>query len=104
MMKMNNLTQDFWKRFSDTRHDTLAVVSEKTGIPLATIKGWNSKGRLPKLTEAIKLAEYLGVSLDWLILGKVVEREGDNISSVINAYIKADDKTKYVINRILEID
>ena len=104
MMKMNNLTQDFWKRFSDTRQDTLAVVSEKTGIPLATIKGWNSKGRLPKLTEAIKLAEYLGVSLDWLILGKVVEREGNNISSVINAYVKADDKTKYVINRILEID
>ena len=37
MRTMNNLVDNFWKRFTDTRTETLAVISDKTGIPLATI-------------------------------------------------------------------
>ena len=103
-MAMNDLTNEFWERFSETRTDTLAVVSEKTGIPLATIKGWNSKGRLPKISEAIKIAEYLNVSLDWLILGKVVESEGNEASRVLQAYLGSDEYTKELVRRVLKLN
>lgn len=104
MRTMNKLVDSFWKRFTDTRTETLAVISDKTGIPLATMKGWNSKGRLPKLTEAIKLSEYLNVSLDWLVMGKAVEKgSSESLDKLVSAYLKADEQTKYVVNRILDI-
>ena len=100
MMNMNNLEQSFWKRLTDSRPDTLAVMAEKTGIPLATIKGWHSKGRIPKLEEAIALAEYLGVSLDWLLLGKHSESFNDRL---IKSYRDSDDLTKQIINKLLKL-
>ena len=98
---MNNLVNDFWKRLTYSRPDTLSVMSEKTGIPMATIKGWYSKGRLPKLEDAIKVSDYLGVSLDWLVLGKDVERSGNRVGSLVEAYLCTDEATRLVVNRIL---
>ena len=100
---MNNLVNDFWKRLTYSRPDTLSVMSEKTGIPLATIKGWYSKGRLPKLEDAIIVSEYLGCSLDWLVLGKDVEKGSNKVSSLVQAYILADELTKSMVDRLLQL-
>ena len=100
MSNMKDLSNEFWERLTDSRPDTLAVMSEKTGIPLATIKGWHSKGRLPKTDEAIVLCEYLGVSLDWLILGKQSESFNDRL---IKSYRDSDELTKQIINKLLQL-
>ena len=100
MSTMKDLVTEFWNRLTDSRPDTLAVMSEKTGIPLATIKGWHSKGRIPKLEEAIALSEYLGVSLDWLLLGKHSESFNDRL---IKSYRDSDELTKQIINKLLKL-
>ena len=97
---MNDLVESFWKRLTDSRPDTLAVMSEKTGIPLATIKGWHSKNRLPKTEEAIAIAKYLNVTLDWLLLGKRNESFNDRL---VQSYRESDELTKQIITKLLHL-
>ena len=97
---MNDLVESFWKRLTDSRPDTLAVMSEKTGIPLATIKGWHSKNRLPKTEEAILIARYLNVTLDWLLLGKRNESFNDQL---VKSYLESDELTQQIITKLLHL-
>lgn len=46
-------------------------------IPLGTINGWYNKGRVPKLAHVTKIAEALGVSIDYLVTGRVLETIDD---------------------------
>lgn len=44
------------------------------------------------------------MSLDWLVMGKVVEQGcSDRLDKLVSAYLKSDEQTKYVVNRILDI-
>lgn len=44
-----------------------ANVSEATGIPRSTFTDWKSGRSNPKLEKLIKIADFLGVSLDELV-------------------------------------
>ncbi len=50
------------------RH-TLATMAKATGIPKSTISEWLSN-RSPNPTQAVKLANHLGVSLHFLLFGR----------------------------------
>jgi transcriptional regulator with XRE-family HTH domain len=45
-------------------------ISGQTGIALSTINSWFSKDILPRVDDALKVAQILNVSLDYLITGK----------------------------------
>ena len=64
-INLNKLLQD--------RGITKKALSEATGIPSSTISEWCS-GRTPKLSEpVIKLTQYLGITLEYLVTGKNTE-------------------------------
>jgi transcriptional regulator with XRE-family HTH domain len=42
-------------------------VSKDTGIPYATLSDWKNSKSKPKLDKLIKIANYLGVTLDELL-------------------------------------
>ena len=44
-------------------------VSLDTGIPQATFSRWKNGVAAPKVDKLIKIAEYLGISLDELVKG-----------------------------------
>lgn len=92
---------DFWERVDSSRSSTLAQMSEGTGIPLGTLKNFRTRRLLPSLVDTVAIADYLGVSLDWLVLGKDVERGGSRVGSLLKAYLCADDVTKLMVERIL---
>lgn len=52
-------------------------ISHATGIPLKTIHEWvGSRGRMPRdPTAVMRLADYFGVSLDYLLAGRVPPKE-----------------------------
>lgn len=52
-------------------------LAKESGVSLDTINGWYNKGRLPKLNDAIRIAEALQVSVDYLATGRVVETVDD---------------------------
>lgn len=46
---------------------TSYVVSKATGIPGSTFSDWKSGRSIPKVNKLLKIANYLGVSLNELI-------------------------------------
>ena len=91
---------DFWMRFDSVRNGTLEDVSKFTNIPLGTLKNLRTRKLLPNLADTTAIAEYLNVSLDWLVLGKVSENMNDKL---LVAYSKADELTKMMIHKLLNI-
>lgn len=54
-----------------TRQQTIREVADKSGIPFRTIQRWEDKGADGAGVFLIGcLAQYYGVSLDWLVFGK----------------------------------
>ena len=54
------------KEIIRTQNTTQEWVAQKSNIPFNTFKGWISKGIEPRIGDAAKIAETLGVSLDIL--------------------------------------
>jgi len=52
------------------RAQTQDAASKAMGIPVNTFRSWMSKGRVPPLSDVYTLAQFLGVSIDYLINGQ----------------------------------
>ena len=63
----------------DLRDTTRQAVAKHAGLAKSTISDWARTGALPRADVAIKIAEYLGTTVEYLITGK----ESDN-SPIIN--------------------
>ena len=94
---------DFWNRVDEARKGTLDELSKGTGIPIGTIKNFRTRRTLPSLVDTSAIAEYLQVSLDWLVLGKVVEKGSEDLNDVVAEYRKSDNLTKLLVQRTLKL-
>lgn len=75
----DNLQQIFAERLQyemDQRDHSLADLSLGSGIPYSTIVGWLKKKRLPDSKNLSLLADFYGVSTDYL-LGRIDEKSHD---------------------------
>lgn len=65
------------QRLIRERRCRIKEISEATGISIKTIHEWTgSRARVPRSPEALtKLADYFGVSLDYLLAGREAEKE-----------------------------
>lgn len=73
----------------------LSMIARELGISKSLLADWVASRRLPSLKniEAVaKLASYLGLSLEQLLLGREVERK------VISAVTFEDETRSYCIN------
>lgn len=57
------------KKLMKERGETLASVSKATSVPKSTISEWLGN-RSPNPIQAVKVANYLGVSLHYLLFGQ----------------------------------
>ena len=94
---MNKST--FAKRLKESRISarlTQAELSKISGVTAATISAYESsdenKGKNPSLENAVKLAQALKVSLDWLC-GVAVNNEKIQISDFLKMLVKINDTT-----------
>jgi len=86
----------FWKRVKTLirqQKTTQILTAQACGLPLNTLRGWMSKGLIPPVDDAYSLAEYLGVSLEYLISGRVKER-AEQIEKVRVLLAKSSEKLK----------
>ena len=63
----------FWKRVKLSLKEngvTQEAAAKLIGISAHTFRAWMSKGRIPPLSYAFKLSNFLGVSLEYLITGR----------------------------------
>ena len=97
----------FWKRvkFLLKEKGTTQVMAAKIcGRSLNTFRGWMSKDIIPPLDNAFELAQYLGVSLEYLITGRETDRAAQ-IETVRHLLEKSNEKLKrYAVKPLVFID
>ena len=103
-MPMQEFTvSQFWNRVDSARKGTLEDMSNKTGISEGTLRNLRCRKMFPNLTDTVLIADYLGVTLDWLVLGKVSSEKEEEVSSILKAYLDSDELTKALVKRTLRL-
>ena len=63
----------FWNRVKGlikNKNITQEITAKECGINFNTWRGWGSKNIIPSVIDCIKIARYLDVSLDFMLVGK----------------------------------
>lgn len=87
--------EDFWNRIDsilDRRGTRLIDMANETGISYPTLKNWRYLKSVPKVDVVIQIADYLDVSLDYILTGT----EAEALSKEAMA-VEFDDKLKAVV-------
>lgn len=71
---------DIFEKLCETNKVTPYRVCKETGITTATISNWKAGRYIPKQDKMQKIADYFGVTLDYLLTGK--EFDGNMKSAV----------------------
>ena len=67
-MKKNNAEQ-FWLRYKSLAEKDLPI-TVKTGIHLSTLSTWRRKNIFPRADDALKIADALGTTVEYLVAGR----------------------------------
>ena len=90
--------QIFWgqvKRAIKNKGATQAATAKACGVPLSTFKGWITKDYFPTVIGAYSIAEFLGVSLDYLVTGKE-KTPNKEINNALALLRKAESRLKKI--------
>lgn len=61
-------------------------LAEKANVSPASLSAYEQRGKFPSLDVAARIAEALGVSLDWLV-GREKEKKVDSVSGVFASFL-----------------
>ena len=79
-------------------------LSIELGVPAATISRWRTGDRSPDLEYVIKIADFFGVSIDWLLGFDTVKysKLNSETEETIRLYLLCSPADKKVIDAVLE--
>lgn len=97
------IKESFWRRIDETRKVSIEVLGRETGINYHSLYTWRNSHYLPSLEYILAIADYLNVTLDWLILGRVCQVDDYDVNDVMKAYIESESVTKLLVKRALKI-
>lgn len=92
-----------------------ADVVNATGITKSTFSEWKKGKYMPKIDKLKKIADYFGVSLEYLTTGKddrfsdenidldIMLLTNDNIRTLVERYNKLNDEKKDMLIKYLEL-
>lgn len=110
---------EIFEKLLEKKGVTAYRVSKETGVGRSTFTDWKLGRSEPKGKKLEKIAEYFGVSVDYLMTGKETIdkfsdenaklvakiRNDENLNSIINTYLKLDEnKQKTLFDLIMMID
>ena len=81
---------------------TRVQLAPQVGITPATISAWNTRGTIPAADVAIKIADFLGVSVEWLITGHDPDGLTESDRELLNMYHLLDERDKEDVRGIIE--
>ena len=88
-------TRAFWNRVKaliKKKGLTQEETAKACRIKFSTFRNWMSVPVIPPVSDAYKLARYLGVSLEFLISGKGPDKISETNEEVITLLRKAEEK------------
>ena len=100
----------FWKKFLDCcnkAEKSPNAVAKELGISSGAVTAWKNSDRVPQERILLKIAEYFGVSVEYL-LGKEKSPAGAGLKEkhgrLITAYERAEGPIKEAVDRLLKIE
>ncbi len=78
-----------------------AEVAAIADVAIPTVSEWESGKKNPKRENLVKLAEYYGVTLDYIVQGIEVKELSKNEERLIELYRRAPDTLKNAVLTIL---
>lgn len=81
---------------------TRVQLAPKVGISPATISAWYTRGTVPAADVAIRIATYLGISVEWLITGHDPEGLTEEDRNLLNMYHLLDGRDREDVLGIME--
>lgn len=76
---------DFWLRVKDKldyQDITQRDLAEKINESYNTLQSWINRNRLPNAEQAVKIADVLNTSVEFLVTGKVSNKKSDHSKTV----------------------
>ena len=88
------------------RNVSKSELAEKIGIRRPTISEWKKNGSIPAADICLKIAEYLGTTVEYLVTGKEKEPGSAALTAeeeeVLNVWEDLNDFQKNTIKTLLE--
>ncbi len=99
-MKAKN---EFWQHVDELRKGiTLETLCKETNLGIGTILVTRSKGKLPNLTDADKIAVHLNTTVDYLLHGKESTTYTSSERELLDNYRRAPTYIKLLIEQVLK--
>jgi transcriptional regulator with XRE-family HTH domain len=89
----------FWKQVKELikkKGMTQNAMAIACGISPATFRGWTSKRVIPTVDCAFVIAQYLGVSVEYLVKGRGLDKASKAAEEVIVLLNRAESKIKEI--------
>jgi transcriptional regulator with XRE-family HTH domain len=82
---------DFWMRLKNeikAKNTTQEWIARQIGVPFGTFRKWLTRRTYPNLKEGIEIAELLGTSAEYLVMGTEQEGLTKAEQKLVNVYRK----------------
>jgi phage repressor protein C with HTH and peptisase S24 domain len=93
---MERTINEFWKRVDTLLGDdhNQMWLADKTGIRQTTISGWRTNGRMPPADRAVKIAQVLDVSVEYLVTGitRTAEESAHIVDVIDQTFLTPENK------------
>jgi len=102
---MNDDASIFWENVKNEikmQNTTQEWIAKNSGISFNTFQGWISKGIFPRVNEAIRIANSLNISVEYLASGSV--QNNQNLVGIINQHLpKIQEHLEYIKEAVKEL-
>jgi hypothetical protein len=97
---------DFWERVKvEIRrlNTTQEWVANKAKLNFGSFRGWITKGRLPGTTEAVAIAQVLGVTVEYLLTGKDSSGLSPRLATLARKLVRLPDEDIEEIEALVDL-
>jgi len=105
MCCMNDDASTFWENVKNeikSQNTTQEWVAKNSGVSFNTFQGWISKGIYPRVNEAIRIANSLNTSVEYLANGSV--QDNQNPIGIIYQHLpKIQEHLEYIKEAVKEL-
>lgn len=70
------------------------------GIMQQTISGWSRHDRMPRADDLLKIADYLGVSMEYLLTGEVKKLTADEVNIIYKIRMLTTEQKDILQNQL----
>lgn len=77
------------------------AMCEDIGIDTSIMTAWNKRGTIPSAEVVLKIANYLDVSMEWLITGKEADGLSEEEADLVRKYRTLDARDRNAVAVLL---